>query len=443
MTHRERAERIAAELRRRAGASERVVLGKSAVSHMVPNPHDPRHQDARVDVRDLNQLVELDVPGRRCVAESGLTFSDLVRQTLPHGLIPKVVPELKTVTIGGAVAGGSVESMSHKYGGFHDSCLSYEVITGRGEILRCSREQDPELFEMVHGSYGTFAIISLLEFELIPAKPYVRMEYEQHDSLESFHRALVAHCQARDADFVDAIVHSRNQFVICLGRFVDSAPYTSDYTFLNIYYKSTLAKREDYLTTYDYLFRYDAECHWMWRAYPGMEGKLLRLLLGKLVLGSTKMLTWAKRLRPILKHRKHPEVVVDVFIPNVRFPDFYRWYAEKLDYYPLWIVPYVMDKPYAWLEPSFAKAMGDPLFMDCAIYGMRNDRPGVNFYRELEHKTHALYGFKTLISENHYTPESFWTVYDRERCENMKRAHDPGGVFRGFFEKFNFGRGQG
>src|SRR5438093_235376 len=34
--------------------------------------------------------------------------------------------------------------MSFRYGGFHDSCLEYEVITGGGEVLTCtpSNEHD-------------------------------------------------------------------------------------------------------------------------------------------------------------------------------------------------------------------------------------------------------------------------------------------------------------
>ncbi len=35
-------------------------------------------------------------------------------------------------------------------------------------------------------------------------------------------------------------MHSRNQFVLCLGRFVDEAPYTSSYTGTKIFYRSTL-----------------------------------------------------------------------------------------------------------------------------------------------------------------------------------------------------------
>jgi FAD/FMN-containing dehydrogenase len=437
MKHAEKVERLAAELRARSGQGGFASLGKASVSHFVPNPHDPRHADRKVDVRALNEIVALDVAGRRCVAEPGLTFADLVERTLPHGLVPMLVPELKTITVGGAVSGCSVESMSYKYGGFHDSCVAYEVVSAKGEVRRCSRERDGLLFDMLHGSYGTLGILTELEFQLIPAKPFVRMEYRRYGSAEAFQEAMLAHCAAPDVDFIDGIAHAPDQFVLCIGRFAESAPRTSSYTFLDIYYRSTLAKEEDYLTAADYLFRYDTECHWLTKTLPGMETRVMRLLFGKVLLGSTNLLTWSKRLRRVLKLRKHPPVVVDVFIPHRRFREFCVWYEEAIDFYPLWIVPYRIPRPYPWVSDEHRARMGDDLCIDCAVYGKRNDGP-VNFARLLEEKTFELGGVKTLISENHYDRERFWSIYHRENYERVKREMDPENLFRDLYDKFHF-----
>ena len=48
---------------------------------------------------------------------SATQHDDKVAATLPHGLAPYVVPELETITIGGAVSGCSLESMSFEVGG--------------------------------------------------------------------------------------------------------------------------------------------------------------------------------------------------------------------------------------------------------------------------------------------------------------------------------------
>jgi FAD/FMN-containing dehydrogenase len=445
--HDARVARIAAAIRERAaarrGSGEHVSLGKAAVSHFVPNPHDPRHSDRKLDVRDLREVLEVDVEGRTCTAEPGLTFEELVRATLPLGLAPMLVPELKTITIGGAVSGCSVESMSYKYGGFHDSCLEYEVVTGRGEVLRAAPDENAELFDMVHGSYGTLGIITKLKFRLIPAKPFVHVEYGLFDNFEEFHRAMLERIAKRDHDFIDAVIHGRDKLVLCLGRFADRAPVEpSSYTFLNVFFESTLRRREDWLTTYDYFFRYDTDCHWLTKTLPGMTTKPMRLLLGKALLGSTNLLRWADRLRPVLKLRKNPPVVVDCFIPDNRFEAFFRWYERAVDHWPLWVVPYRIPKAYGWIAPAHAEKMQDDLCIDCAIYGKANDDPGVDYYKLLEDKTYELNGVKTLISKNSYDRETFWTIYNKPLYEKVKARTDPENLFRGLYEKFHFGEGR-
>jgi hypothetical protein len=91
---------------------------------------------------------------------------------------------VKTITIGVAVAGCSLESMSYRYGGFHDTCLEYEVITAKGDVLTCTPENEHALiFQMMHGSFGTVGILSRLVFRLVPAKPFVHLRHETHASI--------------------------------------------------------------------------------------------------------------------------------------------------------------------------------------------------------------------------------------------------------------------
>jgi len=155
-------------------------VDKGGVHHVVPLPAgDGRFAGRRLDVSRLRHVLEVDVERRRCVAEPGVTFGDVVDATLPHGLAPALVPELEGITVGGAVAGCAIESASFRYGGFHDTCLEYEIVSGTGEVLTCSPEREPLLFGMIHGSYGTLGILTKLSFALIPAKPNVHVEYRR------------------------------------------------------------------------------------------------------------------------------------------------------------------------------------------------------------------------------------------------------------------------
>lgn len=440
-SHDAKVRRIAEELRSRDASEGPLSLKKSSVSHFVPNPNDPRHKDRKVSVRDLNQVLKIDPINKICVAEPGVTFVDLVAKTLEHGLAPMLVPELKTITVGGAVSGCSVESMSYKYGGFHDSCLEYEVITASGEVLDCSPSRNADVFHMMHGSYGTLGVISKLTFRLVDAKPYVRMDYVTFPTFAEMTRAILDYSKKSGHDFIDGIVHAPDRNVLCLGTFVDALPPNtrpSDYTWLNVFYKSTRTKTRDYLTAKDYFFRYDTECHWLSRTIPGLELKPVRLLLGKLLLGSTNLLTWSRRLAPLLKFDKRPDVVVDVFVPVNRLESFMSEYRSKIDYYPLWVVPYRRVQTYPWIDPAYDRKIGDSMFFDLAVYGLSNRNKNKNYYKILEDMTYAANGIKTLISHNFYDRKTFWTIYNRPEYEKVKRRTDPKNIFRDLYDKFHF-----
>lgn len=428
---------MVAQVRNLASAGRPVHIDKGGVHHVVPLPSgDRRFAGRRIDVSGLNRILEVDPEHRVCVAEPGATFAALVEATLPYGLAPAVVPELEGITIGGAVSGCSVESSSFRHGGFHDTCLEYEVVTGTGEVMRCSPNREPFLFEMLHGSYGTLGILTRLTFRLVPAEPFVQLDYLRFMDAESFHEAALERSHHGDQDFIDGIVHGPDRWVLCLGRFVNRAPYVSNYRWLDVYYRST-RRRQDYLRTADYFFRYDTEAHWLTRTVPPLQWKPVRFLVGKPFLGSTNLIRWSKRLAPLFRFQRRPDVVCDYFIPASRCPEFYEWYTRTVRYYPLWVVPYRFPEVYPWVaEEQAARFQGD-LFMDLAVYGLRNGRSEVDWSEVLEEKAFELGGIKTLISRNHYSRNRFWQIYHEPNYRKAKERLDPHGLFRDVYEKLH------
>src|SRR5262249_27467775 len=148
-----------------------VHLDKGGVHHFVPLPGDARFRGRKLDVSALREVLAVDTAARVASVEPGVTFAELVAKTLPHGLVPGVVPELTGITVGGAVAGCSVESMSYRVGGFHDTCLEHEVVTGAGEVVSLTPDGDPLGFGMIHGSYGTLGLLTPLTPPPHPPKP--------------------------------------------------------------------------------------------------------------------------------------------------------------------------------------------------------------------------------------------------------------------------------
>ncbi|HEY0191553.1 MAG TPA: FAD-binding oxidoreductase [Kofleriaceae bacterium] len=426
--HQLKVSRIAQQLRQHP-RGQPVSLRKKSVSHQVPKRHDLRTRDIKIDVSDLTEILQIDPVRRICVAESGVTFVDLVAATLRHGLVPIVVPELKTITIGGAVAGCSIESMSYVHGGFHDTCLEYEVITSRGEVITCTPDNDHKLvFQMLHGTFGTLGVLSKLTFKLVPARPFVRLRYETYPTLAAYQAAIQQRFEARDVDFMDGIIHSPTCYVLALGDFVDAAPYTSDYSWMKIYYQSTRTRREDYLATPDYFFRYD-------RGVTNVRPSswLGRLVFGKF-LASSEWLRLGDKLRWLLPHHK-PTVTLDTFIPFSKAAEFLAWYEREFRYYPLWVVPYRRVRDYEWLADSFYAGMQDQLFLDIAIYGMRQDDRHANYHRLMEEKLRDLGGIKTLIAHNYYPEAEFWTIWNKPNYDAAKAVTDPDNVFRDLYTK--------
>jgi len=421
--HAAKVRRIADQLRVHEGT---ISLHKHHVGHQVPKAGDKRRLDVKLDVSDLTHILDVDPVHRICVAESGCAFDDVVAATLRYGLIPLVVPELRTITVGGAVSGCSIESMSFKYGGFHDTCLAYEVITSTGDVLHCTPDNANKLvFQMMHGSFGTLGVLGKLAFRLVPAKPCVHVVYHHYTTDADFLAAVRRHFEAREVDFMDAMIHGPNHFVLCCGMFVDRAPYTNAYDWTQVYYRSTETRHEDYLTTSDYLFRYD---HGVTNVHP--KNPLARLLFGKLMDSHTTL--WlANKFPQVLADDQ--TVTLDTFLPFSRASEFLAWHDAELGHYPLWCVPYKRVRDYEWLDDSFYDRLDDDLFLDLAIYGM--PQHGRNVYRMIEDKLRELGGVKTLIAHNYYSEREFWAIWNKPNYDAVKAITDPDNKLRDLYDK--------
>src|SRR5207342_633559 len=112
----------------------------------------------------------------------------------------------------------------------------YEVIGSDGATLVCTPDNENGfVFQMMHGSFGTLGVLGTVTMKLVPAKRYVRMTYENYRTLDEYKEAIWHYFTrgARlrsamgDVDFMDGIIHSPDEWVLSLGRFVDEAPYTN------------------------------------------------------------------------------------------------------------------------------------------------------------------------------------------------------------------------
>jgi hypothetical protein len=251
--------------------------------------------------------------------------------------------------------------------------------------------------------------------------------YERTSRVDAFRESLERRRGDESVDFIDGFVFSPREFVLNVGRFVDRVPYRSRYDGTRVYYASTRKRPEDYLEAEDYFFRYD---HGVTNVHP--KSALGRLLFGR-VFRSAHLLRLVDRV-PILLPKSRPDVTVDLFVPASRLQEYLAWHDRALGHYPLWVVPYRRVRDYEWLSKGFYAGVADTLFIDLAIYGMKQPK-GRNVYREIEEELPRVNGLKTLISYNYYRADEFWTIYNRENYLAVKRVTDPEGIFRDLYDK--------
>jgi FAD/FMN-containing dehydrogenase len=143
-----------------------------------------------LDVSGLRNVISVDPDARIADVAGMCTYEDLVAATRPYGLSPLVVPQLKTITLGGAVAGLGIESASFRNGLPHESVLELDILTGTGELLTVSPQQHPDLFRAYPNSYGTLGYSTRIRIELEPVKPFVALRHVRFHSLSLLMAAM-------------------------------------------------------------------------------------------------------------------------------------------------------------------------------------------------------------------------------------------------------------
>jgi FAD/FMN-containing dehydrogenase len=397
----------------------------------------------RLDVSAFRNVLAVDREQGFVEAEGMVTYEDLVEACLPHGVMPAVVPQLKTITLGGAVAGVGIESTSHARGLVHETVREIEVLTGDGRVVACTRHNEhSDLFFGFPNSYGTLGYALRVKADATPVRAFVHLQHRAFPTPVELFTALERHCEAGDAHFIDGVVFARDRLYLTLGRFVDEAPFTSDYTYERIYYRSIAEKREDYLTTRDYLWRWDTD--WFWCSKNVFaQNPLVRRLYGRKRLGSRtygKIMRWNARtgLSRALSRVAglHSESVIqDVDIPIEHAAGFLGFFLREVGILPVWICP-IGPGPEAGRFPLYAMGGGRHVnfgFWD-VVRGRQRHPPG-HFNRLIEREVARLGGIKSLYSESFYSPDEFAAAYGGEVYRQLKARYDPGGVFPTLYDK--------
>src|SRR5258708_1349771 len=217
-----------------------------------------------LDTSGLTNVINVDPEARTADVAGMCTYEDLVAATLPYGLAPLVVPQLKTITLGGAVTGLGIESTSFRNGLPHESVLEMDILTGTGDVVTAPPDQHADLFEAFPNSYGTLGYSVRLKIELESVKPFVALRHVRFHSLDDLVAAMdrvieTGGYDGAPVDYLDGVVFSADESYLTLGFHTGAAGTVIDYTGQHIYYRSIQhpdGEKHDRLTIHDYLWRW-------------------------------------------------------------------------------------------------------------------------------------------------------------------------------------------
>ncbi|MBL37277.1 MAG: FAD-binding protein [Xanthomonadales bacterium] len=432
--HRARVQAMAEAL---ADSTGPVRLRKSTSNLFRPREDSGRTE---LDAASLNHVLEIDADAGYADVEGMTTYVDLVDATLPLGLAPAIVPELKSITVGGAVTGVGIESGGFRYGLVHDTVHEIDVLVADGRVLTCSPDQRPELFHGFPNSYGSLGYATRVRVGLIPVQPFVQLEHTCYRDPEAVFDAIGAECAEPTCDYLDGVYFGPGEFVLTRAHFVDALPTgteTSDYTWMRQYWQSLRTNSRDWLTIHDYLWRWDTD--WFWCSKNvGAQFRPIRLLLGRKRLNSVtyQKIMRASRRRPLslvqyLRPRTE-SVIQDVDIPIANAAAFLADFDAGVGIRPVWICPFIVPND----RFSLFRLRTDTPYVNFGFWDMvRSNEPDGHYNALVEELVARHGGKKSLYSRSTYDEATFWSEYDRAAYQALKRECDPSGRFPGLYEK--------
>lgn len=136
-----------------------------------------------LDTSVMNRIHEVNEEEETATCDAGVVWRDLVNATLEKGMIPRVLTNNLGVQLSGTLSMAGLGVASFRYGTQADNAVELQVVTGTGEIVTCSREQNRDLFDVVRCGLGQFGVITRAKVRLRKCKSTVRKYYLVYDDL--------------------------------------------------------------------------------------------------------------------------------------------------------------------------------------------------------------------------------------------------------------------
>lgn len=436
--HNQRVTRIIQQIKQwqQEGAKQKLCTNRSGwltMSELVP-----RYKQQRKNIEvNLRNVLEVNTTTQTVRVEPLVNMGQITATLIPLGWTLPVVPELDDLTVGGLIMGFGIESSSHKYGLFQHICEAFEIVTAEGKLVRCTREENAELFYLIPWSYGTLGILVAAELKIIPAKKYVRVKYQPLYSLhEIVTRFEEASRNVEENDFVECLQYSKDKAVLMTGNFADKAGTDGTVNAIGHWYKpwfythaeKFLVQGEDveYIPMRHYYHRHTRSLFWeMADIIPFGNTLLFRWLLGWALPPRISLLKYFET-ETIGRLREKYNVVQDMLMPVKKLKESLEYFDANYNLYPLWLSPmriYSNPKNIGFIHPHTKNEETDDLFVDIGAYGRPriNSFDGTQALHQLEQFVLNHNGYQALYARTSLSAEDLRKMFDHTDYDRIRQ----------------------
>ena len=134
-----------------------------------------------LDTRKMNRVLGFDTGRGLIEVEAGMQWPQLLNE-LTVGQRgdgdPWAFAQKQTLadrmTIGGSLS-ANIHGRGLAMAPFVNDVEAFKLLNARGELLRCSRTDNPELFALAIGGYGLFGVITSVTLRLVPRRKVQRL----------------------------------------------------------------------------------------------------------------------------------------------------------------------------------------------------------------------------------------------------------------------------
>jgi len=138
-----------------------------------------------IDISKINDIIEWNKSTGILKIQAGVTFEKILIHCLKDNWVLPVVPGTRHVTVGGAISSNVHGKNSYSKGNFGDWVKEFKIILASSECIRCSRENNRDLFFAVIGGCGLFGIITEITLQLIQVpSPFLSIKKSTSVSLD-------------------------------------------------------------------------------------------------------------------------------------------------------------------------------------------------------------------------------------------------------------------